>query len=276
MGIDFSSELLTRLGNAAFSMLRTAFSAALIIAVGVGLTYLLLRVTKRGLAKSRLDVTVHTILLSTLRILCYTVLALVVMQVLGIPTASLITAIGAAGVAVGLALKDSLSSFAAGVLILFNGHIHVGNVVEIDGGMGVVTEIGLMFTTLKTFDNRHITLPNSTVLNAKIVNYSLEENRRLDMDFSIAYEDDPETAVSIVKNALSRHEDLILTEPDAPFVRMTGLKDSSVTITLRVWVKSADYWTLNFALLEEIKRDFARGGIHIPYEQLDVHVRPQD
>lgn len=261
-----------QLRDSAASLFWTVLMAALVLLVGMLLVRLLLKLTKRGLSKSKLDVTMHTILLATLRIVCYTVLALVVMQVLGIPTTSLITTIGAAGVAVGLALKDSLSSFAAGILILFNGHLHVGDAVDIDGTAGQVKEVGLMFTTVNTYDNRHVTLPNSTVLNARITNYSTEKQRRLDMVFTIAYEDDVNTAISLIKQALARHSDVILNEPAPPFVRMTELADSAVKITLRVWLNSSDYWDTHFALLEEIKRDFENGGVHIPYNQLDVHL----
>ncbi len=260
----------------ALPVLWTVLSALVILGVGVLLIRLLLGITRKGLAKSRLHVTMHTILLSAIRIAAYALLAIVVMQVLGIPTTSLITAIGAAGVAIGLALKDSLSSLAAGMLILINGNIKVGEVVELDGNLGTVMEIGLMYTTIKTFDNRHITLSNSTVVSSKIVNLSREKLRRLDMVFSIAYGDDVQRAISIIKQKLEEHKERVLSEPAEPFVRMTALDDSAIKITLRVWTKAEDLWPLNFDLLEEVKQAFEQNGIHIPFNQLDVHLRRDD
>ena len=203
---------------------------------------------------------------------CWIILIIIVLSVLGIPTTSLITAIGTAGVAIGLALKDSLSNFASGVLILANAPFKVGDFVDLNGQSGTVLEIGLMETKLRTVDNRHIVIPNNTVTNGIVVNFSSETNRRLDLDFTIAYEDDAELAISLIRGIIAEKGDRILREPAEPFVMVTGYLDSAVKITMRVWCPASDLWNLNFEFLKEVKAAFDQHNIHIPYNQMDVHI----
>ena len=150
------------------------------------------------------------------KIVDYVFLILIVMSVLGIPTTSLITAVGTAGVAIGLALKDSLSNFASGVLLLANAPFKDGDFVDIGGQSGVVTQIGLMNTTLKTLDNRHIVVPNNTVAKSTIINYSTEKLRRLDLNFAILGKGDPQVAIDLIQSVLEEEKDRILEEPEKP------------------------------------------------------------
>ena len=172
----------------------------------------------------------------------------------------------------GLALKDSLSNFASGVLILFNQPFKAGDFVDIGGTSGVVNEVGLMATKLKTFDNLHIIIPNNTISSSNIINYSVEKVRRLDMDFAISYDDDADLAMELIRRAIAEQGMLILNEPGEPFVNVTDFGDHAVKITMRVWCNSSDLWNIKFALLKNVRKAFDQNNIHIPYNQLDVHV----
>lgn len=254
------------------SVLWMVVKGLLIILVGFLLTKWLLRFSTACLKRSRLNVTLHAFILSSIKIVCYVFVIIIALSILGIPTTSLITAIGTAGVAIGLALKDSLSNFASGVLILANAPFKVGDYVDLGSQSGVVMEIGLMNTILKTLDNRHIVLPNNTVTNGTVINYSAEKTRRLDMNFTIGYRDDAELAISLIRNLIASKGERILNEPAEPFVMVTEYMDSAVKITMRVWCKSEDLWNLNFEFLKEVKSAFDAHNINIPYNQMDVHI----
>jgi small conductance mechanosensitive channel len=254
------------------SLLWLVVKALLVLGVGMLLTKWLLRFSKSCLGRSKINVTLHTFILSCVKIVCYIFLIVIALSMLGIPTTSLVTAIGTAGVAIGLALKDSLSNFASGVLILANAPFKVGDYVDIGGQSGVVMEIGLMTTKLKTLDNRHIVLPNNNVTTGTVTNYSAEDTRRLDMNFTIGYRDDAEKAIALINGIIASKGDAILHAPAEPFVMVTEYLDSSVKITMRVWCKASDLWDLNFAFLKEVKAAFDQNGINIPYNQVDVHL----
>ena len=260
------------IGTAALNVLWMVVKGLLVLVVGYLLIKWLLRFSTACLKRSKLSVTLHAFILSSIKVVSYVFLIIIALSVVGIPTMSLITAIGTAGVAIGLALKDSLSNFASGVLILANAPFKVGDYVDLGGQAGTVMEIGLMETRLRTVDNRHIVLPNNTVTNGTVINYSAEPQRRLDLDFTIAYEDDAELAISLIRGIIAQKGDRILHEPAEPFVMVTGYLDSSVKITMRVWCPSADLWNLNFEFLKEVKAAFDQNGIHIPYNQMDVHI----
>lgn len=262
------SGILTTIGTILWMVVKGLF----VLAAGYFLTRWLVAFTGKCLKKSKLNETLHSFLLSCIRIVCYVFVIVIALTILGIPTTSLITAIGTAGVAIGLALKDSLSNFASGVIILFNAPFQDGDFVEIGGQSGVVQEIGLMTTKLKTFDNRHIIIPNNTVTTSNVVNYSREKTRRLDMDFTISYDDNAEKAIELIRGVIASKGELVLKDPAEPFVMVTGYQDSAVKITVRVWCKAENYWDLNFAFLKEVRAAFDANGIHIPYNQLDVHV----
>ncbi len=268
----FNSASWARMLTAVGSFLWMVVKGLLVLAAGYFLTRWLVAFTGKCLKKSKLNATLHSFLLSSIRIVCYVFVIVIVLTMLGIPTTSLITAIGTAGVAIGLALKDSLSNFASGVIILFNAPFQDGDFVEIGGQSGVVQEIGLMTTKLKTFDNRHIIIPNNTVTTSNVVNYSREKTRRLDMDFTISYDDNADRAIELINGIIAAKGDRVLQEPAAPFVMVTGYQDSAVKITVRVWCKAENYWDLNFAFLKEVRAAFDANDIHIPYNQLDVHV----
>ncbi|OQY26936.1 MAG: mechanosensitive ion channel protein [Candidatus Cloacimonetes bacterium 4572_55] len=193
---------------------------------------------------------------------------------LGIQTASFVAIIGAAGLAVGLALQGSLSNFAAGVMIIIFSPYKIDDFVEIGDASGWVKEIEIFNTTLKTPDNKIVILPNSTITGGKITNYSTEKIRRVDLVFGIGYGDDLADAKTILTELLKADE-RILSDP-APVVAVLELGDNSVNFAVRPFVKTEDYWDVFFDLNEKVKLKFDDQGISIPYPQQDVHLhQPQ-
>lgn len=198
------------------------------------------------------------------------VVILAALDKLGVNTTSALAALGAAGLAVGLALKDSLSNFATGIMIVLFRPFKLGHFVEAGGASGSVQDVGLFSTTLLTPDNKRVVVPNSLIYSDTIVNYSAEDLRRVDMVFGIAYEDDINQARKLIETALAADE-RVLKEPVAT-VAVSELADSSVNFVVRPWCKKEDYWGVNFDMLEQIKLAFDQNGVSIPYPQQDVHM----
>jgi small conductance mechanosensitive channel len=188
----------------------------------------------------------------------------------GIQTASFVAIVGAAGLAVGLAMQGSLSNFAAGVLIIIFKPFRVGDFVEVAGTAGVVESIMILTTELKTGDNKKVIIPNSSVLGGVITNYSANDTRRVDLVMGIGYGDDIDKAKRVLKEVMAADE-RILKDPE-PVVAMIALADSSVNFNVRPWVKTADYWGVYCDLTEAVKKRFDEEGISIPYPQRDVHI----
>lgn len=187
----------------------------------------------------------------------------------GVDTTSLIALLGAAGLAVGLALQGSLQNFAAGVMLIVFRPFKLGDFIEAGGVVGVVEEISIFSTVMKTGDNREIIVPNGQIYSGAITNYSARDTRRIDMVFVIGYDDDMLEAKQIMETIVAEHE-LVLDDP-APAVAVAELADSSVNFNVRPWVNSADYWGVRAELIEKIKLTFDEKGISIPYPQMDVH-----
>lgn len=189
---------------------------------------------------------------------------------LGVNVTSLMAIVAAAGLAVGLALKDSLGNFAAGVMIVIFRPFKVGDFITAGGADGVVDEIGLFSTMMHTGDNQRVIVPNSSIIGGNITNVSALPTRRIDLVFGISYDDNIGQARDIINNVLQA-EERILDDP-APVVRVGELADSSVNIQVRPWVKTDDYWGVRCDLLEAIKVEFDGAGISIPYPQQDVYM----
>jgi len=189
----------------------------------------------------------------------------------GIDTASVSALIATLGVGVGLAVQGSLSNFAGGVLLLLTRPFKVDDMIEVQGYIGVVEDIHIIYTTLSTVDGKVISIPNGALANGTIVNYSVKSEKRLDEVFSISYNNDFEKAKKIITDVCEKH-DLILKDKEI-FCRVSKHSASSVDITLRVWTNACDYWAVHFDLLEQIKKRFDEEGIEIPYNQIDVNIK---
>ncbi len=253
----------------------TAWGIKLLIAIGlfilgVKLIGLFGKWMKNSQKLHRLDDSLRSFLRSFGTIVLYALLIITVASILGIPATSFITILASCGVAVGLALQGALSNFAGGLMILFFKPFKVGDFIEASGESGTVVEISVVYTEILTPDNKRITIPNGTLTNSVIENYSAEELRRVDMTFTTAYSCDINTVKKIIMGVVDKHP-LALKKPE-PFVRVSEHSDSALTYALRVWCKNEDYWDLYFDLMESVKEAFDKNGVEIPYPQMDVHV----
>lgn len=259
-----------RLIDSILGFIPTLLLAIIVFIVGFFLNKLILNIFAKGAEHSKLDQTVNKFLSSVIKIVVTAIVIIVVLSILGIPMTSIITVLGTMGVAVGLALKDSLSNVAGGVILLINRTLKVGDYVDIGAYSGVVDEVSILFTKITTVDNKDIFIPNGTVATSAITNYSMEGNRRVDLVFGISYDNDHKKAIAAINSVIDKHP-LIVKEPES-FVRLGELGASSLNITVRVWTKNADYWTVYFDLIEQVKEKFDAENIVIPYNQMDVHV----
>ena len=248
--------------------------AILILLIGRMVSKSFRKIAAKLLEKSTLEKTIVSFLSNLIYGLFLTFVVLMALSQLGIETTSFIAVLGAAGLAVGFALKDSLSNFASGVMILINKPFFVGDYVEAGGTSGSVIEIKLFATKLKTPDNKVIYVPNSGITGANIVNYSAEETRRVDMEFGIGYSDDIDKAKDTILKILSA-DDRILKSP-VPQIVVGSLGDSSVNIFVRPWVKKENYWGVYFDITETVKKTFDEQNISIPFPQRDVHLYQND
>lgn len=216
------------------------------------------------------DPTLNSFLCGLISITLKIMLLISVASMVGIATTSFIAVIGAAGLAVGLALQGSLANFAGGVLILIFKPFKAGDVIEAQGFLGTVAEIQVLYTVLNTFDNRRIIIPNGNLSNASVTNMSAYDTRRCDMSFGIGYGDDIDIAKAICKR-LVEEDARVLAEP-APLIVVGALGESSVELTVRVWTKSSDLWPLYWDMQEKVKKAFDAESISIPFPQRDVHM----
>ena len=228
---------------------------------------------KTQLSKREVDPSLVPFLSGVLRAVLVVMLLISVAGMVGIETTSFVAVLGAAGLAIGLALQGSLANFAGGVLLLLLKPFKVGDVIEAQGVIASVKEIQIFHTILKTFDNKTIILPNGPLCNDKIINYSTEETRVVEWIFGISYKDDIDQARQVIKDIV--YADSRVVAPEEEFIRLAELGDSSVNLKVRARVVQADYWGLFFEVNEAVKKAFDREGITIPFPQVDSHVFQQ-
>jgi small conductance mechanosensitive channel len=245
-------------------------AAAVIFIVGRWVAKGLKRLIVRALIKGKVDQTLVSFLghLTYFTLLAFIIIA--ALNQLGIQTTSFIAILGAAGLAVGLALQGSLANFAAGILMIIFRPFRVGDYVEGGGTAGIVEEIQIFTTKLRTPDNKSIIIPNSKITGDNIVNYSAKDSRRMDMIVGVSYDDDYDQVKEVLQDILAK-DGRILEEPP-PTIGIVEFGDNSVNFAFRPWVKTAEYWDVYFALTEAIKKRFDEEGITIPYPQRDVHL----
>lgn len=263
-------EFFQNMWNSIIHGIPTIILAIVVLILGLIICKLVLKVLSKGLDRTRLDLTVNNFVKQCCKIVLYVLLVTIVLSVLGIPATSIITVIGTAGVAIGLALQNSLSNVAGGIMLLINKPFKIGDYIMVSGVSGTVKQITILYTRLDSDSNQAIFIPNGQVSGAVVTNNNTNGTRRVDLKFSISYEDDYQKAREIILQVLSRNEK-ILTDP-APTVRMIEHAASSINIAVRPWCKAADYWEVYFSVMEEIRAAFIAGGISIPFDQLDVHV----
>ncbi len=260
--------------SAIYPFLIRLGSALLVFWIGRRLIKVLTGLVAKGLRKVDADETLVRFVSKLVYYLLLVVLIVSVLGMLGIETTSFLAILGAAGLAVGLALKDSLSNFASGVMIILFRPFRVGDLVEIAGKTGVAEEIGVFSTTMKTADNRQIVIPNGQIMGESIINYTAKPIRRVDLSIGVGYDDDLKKARQVMLETVAAHPK-VLDDP-APSLLLTELGDSSVNFSVRPWCKTPDYWTVYGDLLEQLKVNLEAAGCSIPYPQRDVHLYPQN
>ncbi|SJP25759.1 Small-conductance mechanosensitive channel [Clostridioides difficile] len=223
------------------------------------------------LSKRDIDLTLRKFLKSLLLSVLKVAVIIIVLEYWGMSLSSFAAVIASAGVAIGLALQGSLSNFAGGFIILLIRPFKVGDYVEAAGHGGTVEQIGLFYTQLVTPDNKQILIPNGSVSNDSLINYSAKNTRRVDLTFSVGYEDDILHVRRVLKDIVNNHK-LIINEPE-PFIGVVEHGDNAIKFAARVWCKTEDYWTIYLDLLEEVKVRFDEEGITIPYPKMDLTVK---
>lgn len=244
--------------------------AFLILIIGWFAAKIIHRVTKRLLSNKRFDKTVATFFGDIIYYVVLVIVLIAFLSKLGIQTTSLAAVLGATALAVGYSLKGSISQFTSGLILVSTHPFRVGHSVKIDGTMGKVKKVSLMFTVLTSFDNQEIIIPNNKVLSAQITNFTVNKTRRINLIVGIGYDDDIDKAKAIL-TSIAESDDRILHDP-APKIVVKELGDSSVNMLFRVWVKNDDFAQTQFDCTEIIKKRFDAEGVSIPFPQRDVHV----
>lgn len=262
-------ETIEKLLDKAFNLGVQLLIAILVIIIGLKLIKILEKKLKEENKFSKLDSSVKGFVISILSISLKALLLVVAASIIGIPTTSFITIIGSCGVAVGLALQGGLSNLAGGIMLLIFKPFKVGDYIESEGREGSVKAITMFYTIITTADNKEIHLPNGNLLNNEIVNYSANPERRLDLEFNVAYDTKIDKVKKVINEVIDNTE-YVLKDKDI-IVRILNQKDKGLTYAVKVWVKSEDYWTTYFDLQENIKEAFDKNKIEIPYPQLNIH-----
>lgn len=245
-------------------------TALIVVIVGKQLVKILLKVIKVALEKANTEETVRIFIANLLNTVFTVIIFVAAINQLGVETTSIIALLGAAGLAIGLALQGSLANFAAGILIVIFRPYKVGDYIEAGTNVGTVKDIQIFSTVLRTPDNKAIVVPNGSIMDGSITNYSEQPTRRIDIIASCSYEDDLDKVKQVLKTILD-NEERILTEPK-PQIAVSELAESSVNFIVRPWVNSSDYLPVMYSLLEQIKKTFDQEGISIPYPQSDIHI----
>jgi small conductance mechanosensitive channel len=271
---ELSSEQISVYLDTGTTMLMTygppLLLAVVVLIVGMWIINRFVAGTRKTLEMRSFDPTLGRFLTSLLGVVFKALLLISVASMIGIATTSFIAILGAAGLAIGLALQGSLANFAGGVLVLMFRPFKVGDFIEAQGVSGIVAEIQIFNTVIKTPDNKVMIVPNGPISNGIITNYSKEATRRVDFVFGIGYGDDMAQARSVLEGLVAA-DDRILSDPRSKVV-VSELADSSVNFTVRVWVNAPDYWGVYFDMTESVKLAFDRANISIPYPQSDVHI----
>lgn len=245
-----------------------------VLIIGLWIVNIIVGFVKKMLTKSNVDPSLQGFLRSLVSILLKVMVYITALGMLGVEMTSFIAILGAAGLAVGLALSGTLQNFAGGVMILLFKPYKVGDFVDAQGHMGVVKEIQIFITVLTTPDNKTVIIPNGPLATGSLTNFSTQATRRVDWTFGIGYGDDVDKAYEVLKKLLSG-DDRILSDPE-PFMAVSALADSSVNIVVRVWVNAPDYWAVFFRMNEEVYKTFDKEGLSIPFPQRDIHLHKVD
>ena len=269
--MEWFETLLNTLINWATTTGVKLIIALVILLISFKIIKVVCRKIEKSGAKKNADKTVMRTLAYALGLTLRVVVLVCLIGYLGVDTSGITALIASFGVCVGLAVNGALSNLAGGVLILLTRPFRVDDFIEAQGISGTVADIHITATKIVTVDNKVVYVPNGSLANGNIINYSEKDTRRVDLDFSVSYSADSDKVKAIITEILEKHE-LVLKDP-APFVRVSAHGTSATVIKSRAWVKNADYWAVYFDVTEAVKAEFDKNGIEIPFQQLDVHIK---
>lgn len=244
--------------------------AIILLVICLAVVKILMGVVTRVLEKSKLERSLHTFVRTVIKVVLLFLTVVIVAGALGIPVTSLIAVLSVAGLAVSLAIQNSLSNVAGGIQVLGSKPFVVGDYVEAGGVSGTVTDVGIFYTRINTVDNKLIQVPNSQIANEKIINYTAEKERRVDLTFTTSYDAPVEAVKKAIEEVMGSHP-LVQVTPE-PFVRVSNYGDSAIEYTVRAWCATDDYWTVYFDLMEQVKAAFDKANIEMTYPHLNVHM----
>ncbi len=267
-------ELLDAAGNFLAIYGLRFIGAVILLIIGLWLSGKASRIVYRMMEKREVDPSLRSFLKSLVGVLLRILVIITILTLVGVPMTSFIAILGAAGLAVGLALSGTLQNFAGGVLLLIIKPFKVGDFIEAQGFMGTVKDIQIFHTVLQTIDNVIVTVPNGGLSTGSVTNYSINPTRRGQWVFGIAYGDSVETAKKAIRGMLE-NDPRVLKDPE-PMIFLSNLSDSSVDITVRAWAKAEDFWPFSFDIHEKVYDAFQKAGINIPFPQMDVHLHKKD
>ncbi len=248
--------------------------AILVLTVGINFIRIFTKRFNKFLAKTTLDDTLKPFISSLINTLSKIFLGIILISILGVDVSSFVAVLASLGFAIGLAFQGSLSNFAGGVLLLTMRPFKVGDFIESNGLMGTVQGIQILYTKLSTIDNRIVYIPNGTLANNNIINFTDQEFRMLDLVFSVSYGAKNKQVKKILEDIITNHQSVIKEDESKPIlVRMLKHNDSSIDYRVRGWTKTEDYWNAFYDIQEEVKEQFDQKGIEIPFPQMDVHLK---
>lgn len=239
-----------------------------VIVIGVVISKIIIRLIKNILQKTSIDLTAVTFVMSLLKVLFYLIVAITALATIGVNVASLITAVGAAALTAGLALQDSLSNLASGMIILFNKPFVAGDILEFEGLKGRVTSIKIFFTTIHTLDNKIVTIPNSRLTTNNVVNCTMVDQRRVDLTYTVSYDDDISKVKSLLLELIFKNNKVI--RDPMPEVHVGQHLESGIEIVVMIWVNPDDYYDVYYYMQENVITEFAKNNITIPYPHVVI------
>ena len=255
--------IINALVNLATTVGSKILFALIVLIVGKLIIGWVLKLLKKSKLVNKADGAVKTFALSFAKIALYALLFISIIGILGVPMASVIAVLASAGVAIGLALQGALSNLAGGIMLMIFKPFKLEDFVEASGVSGIVKEITLFYTVILTLDNKRITVPNGNLMNANVIDYTAEEVRRVDLDFSCAKSEDPAMIQKLMVKVMEANS-MVLTDPDKPFARVSGGTNEAMNFTVRAWCKTSDYWTVYFDLTQSIIEALGAAGVQAP------------
>lgn len=267
--IDLNKMLNFSLGQLTVEKIVSAVFLLVVLYIAARI---LVKMLKKLLSRFPLDRALQNFIVSVCRVCLYVLVGLIVADFLGVPTTSLVAVFSVAGLAISLSIQNTLSNLAGGVILLISKPFAADHYVEAGGVGGTVKEIGLIYTKVATPDNKIIHIPNSDISSSRIINYSTEEFRRVDVTYSASYDAPLETVKGALEQAIATIPEILHDKGHEPTVAVTNYGESSIDYVVRVWVKNSDYWPVNFALNEAVKYSFDKNNVEMTYPHLNVHL----